>query len=107
MKKKTTKREVRNQVNEEIEQFLQQGGEVTEVARGESGLVDGRYHERSMSFDKRQERTPVDDVLKAIDQRKEAKRSRPARKAPPRKVPKQKVIYDDFGEPLRVVWQDE
>ena len=66
MKKKTTKREVRNQLNEEIEQFLQ-----------------------------------------AIDQRKEAKRSRPARKAPPRKVPKQKVIYDDFGEPLRVVWQDE
>ena len=101
MKKKTTKREVRNQLNEEIEQFLQQGGAVREVARGESGLVDGRYHERSMSFDKRQERTPVDD------QRKEAKRSRPARKAPPRKVPKQKVIYDDFGEPLRVVWQDE
>jgi len=58
-----------------------------------------------MAFEKKQERTPVSDVLRAIDERKEA-RKKPQKKAPVKKSPRQKIIYDDFGEPLRVIWED-
>jgi len=60
-----------------------------------------------MSFEKRQERTPVPDVLRAIDERRDARR-KPQKKTTAKRSsgPKKKVIYDDFGEPLRVVWED-
>jgi hypothetical protein len=108
--KRPTKQEIRKQLDRETEAYLRHGGAVRQVERGATGLVDGRYDERSLAFEKpREERTPVSDVLQVIDQRREAQRkphktvtapaSRPRR-------PKKKVIYDDFGEPLRVVWED-
>ncbi|TNC92682.1 hypothetical protein [Thalassolituus sp.] len=107
MKKSTTKKDLRKALNDDIEEYLRRGGEVHSFARGESGLVDGRYNEQAMAFDKRQERTPVPEVLKAIDDRKEARKKSP-RRAPQKRSsgPKKKVIYDDFGEPLRVIWED-
>lgn len=107
MKKKTTKKDIRKSLTDDIEDFLKNGGAVNTFDRGETGLVNGRYSEQSMSFEKRQERTPVSDVLKAIDQRKESKKKSPSKPATPRKKsPRKKVIYDDFGEPLRVVWEE-
>jgi hypothetical protein len=107
MKKKTTKQDIRNSLTDDVEEFLRNGGEVNSFNRGESGLVNGRYSEQSMSFEKRQERTPVSDVLKAIDERKESKKKSPSKPASARKKsPRKKVIYDDFGEPLRVVWEE-
>ena len=108
--KRPSKQEIRQQLNDEVEQFLQQGGSVKEVARGATGLQDGRYEERGMGFEKpREERTPVNDVLKAIDQRRLEQR-KPKRSASSsgktRRGPRKKVIYDDFGEPLRVIWED-
>ena len=50
-------------------------------------------------------RTYVNDMVAKIDERK-----RKGIKKPPAKVtkrPKKKIIYDDFGEPLREVWVDE
>lgn len=107
MKKRVSKKELRDSLNQDIEQYLEKGGEVHEFERGESGLVNGRYNEQAMSFEKRQERTPVPDVLRAIDERREARR-KPQRKPETKRQsgPKKKVIYDDFGEPLRVVWED-
>jgi hypothetical protein len=107
MKKRVSKKELRDSLNQDIEQYLEKGGEVHEFERVESGLVNGRYNEQAMSFEKRQERTPVPDVLRAIDERREARR-KPQRKSETKRQsgPKKKVIYDDFGEPLRVVWED-
>lgn len=106
MKKKTTKKDLRKSLTDDIEEFLRQGGEVNTFERGESGLVNGRYSEQSMSFEKRQERTPVSDVLKAIDERKESKKKSPTKPVQKKKSPRKKVIYDDFGEPLRVIWEE-
>jgi len=105
MKKKSTKQDIRNSLNQDVEEYLRNGGEVHSFERGESGLTDGRYNEQAMAFEKKQERTPVSDVLRAIDERKEA-RKKPQKKAPVKKSPRQKIIYDDFGEPLRVIWED-
>lgn len=107
MRKRVSKKELRDSLNQDIEHYLQKGGEVHEFERGESGLVDGSYNEHALSFEKRQERTPVTDVLRTIDERREARR-KPQRKSEIVRPsgPKKKVIYDDFGEPLRVIWED-
>ncbi|QQD22151.1 hypothetical protein GJQ54_10430 [Oceanospirillaceae bacterium ASx5O] len=107
MQKRPSKNTVREQLSQEVEDFLLHGGAVTEVPRGASGLQDGRYGQ-PVAFDKpREERTPVSDVLKVIDQRREEQRKthKPATSKKPKR-PRKKVIYDDFGEPVRVVWEE-
>ena len=79
MKKRTSKKDIRDSLNRDIEKYLVRGGEIHSFARGESGIVNGQYHEQKIAFEKKQERTPLDDVVKAIDQRKEAKK----KKSPP------------------------
>ncbi len=106
MKKRPTKRDVRNQLDQEIVDFLQQGGEVQEMPHGASGLVDGRYGQALTFEGGREQRTPVNEALNNISQRREQNRVKPtARPATPKK-PRKKVIYDDFGEPVRVIWEE-
>lgn len=104
--KRRSKAEIRAELDAAMEQFLANGGAVDEVPRGASGLENGRYNDRSLGFEKPSEpRTPVDDVMQAIDQRKgQPKNASPQTSKPSQ--PKQKIIYDDFGEPLRVVWEE-
>lgn len=102
MNKRPTKREIRQQMDNEVDQYLNKGGEVREFQRGESGLVNGKLNDRSSGFEQgKQKRTPLIDELKAVDERK-----KPASSATPVKSsrPKKKIIYDDFGEPIREVW---
>lgn len=109
MKKHTTKRELREQLDQEIQDYLKHGGEVEQVQRGASGLVNGRYIDHTLGFDKpREERTPLTGVLNTIDQRREARRQpvKAAAKSTTRR-PRKKIIYDDFGEPLRVIWEED
>ena len=107
MQKRPSKHAIREQLSQEVQDFLQQGGAVTEVPRGASGLQDGRYGQ-PVAFDKpREERTPLTDVLKVIDQRRDAQRKSHKPAAPKtNSKPRKKVIYDDFGEPLRVIWEE-
>ncbi len=108
MNKRPSKRDLRDQLNQEVDDFLRQGGEVKKVARGETGLQNGRYNDHSLAFDKpKEEHTPLTDVLKTIDQRREASRkhSKPAAEKKHHR-PRKKVIYDDFGEPLRIIWEE-
>lgn len=104
MQKRPTKREVRNQLEQEIADFLQQGGAVQEMPHGASGLVDGRYGQALTFEGGKEERTPVNDALKSIDERKEQHRHKPAPASA--KKPRKKIIYDDFGEPVRVIWEE-
>ncbi len=104
MHKRPTKREIRQQMQSEIESFLDQGGAVHEFQRGESGLINGKIDDRSSGFEQgKQTRTPLVDELKAVDERKKSG-SAPAPAKPSR--PRKKIIYDDFGEPIREVWID-
>jgi hypothetical protein len=104
MNKRPTKREIRQQMNSEVDKYLDTGGEVREFQRGESGLINGRIDDRSSGFEQgKQQRTPLLEELKAVDERK-----KPASSASPIKSsrPRKKIIYDDFGEPVREVWID-
>ncbi|MAY42276.1 MULTISPECIES: hypothetical protein [unclassified Neptuniibacter] len=107
-KKRTSKSELRDQLNAEVAQFLKKGGEIEQVEMGESALIDGRYNQHKSSLDRPspQERTPVHGLLSAIDSRRKKKAS-PSKNSTRLKTPKEKVIYDDFGDPVRTIWVDE
>ena len=110
MKKIITKAEIRAHMEREMTHFLDRGGRVEEVPRGVSGRESGQsmiLPSRSLFIEPSVERTPVPEVVAAIEARR-----KPALKRTPQpkqsRLPKrrQKTIYDDFGEPLRRVWVD-
>lgn len=107
LKKHPTKAELRDQLNAEVEQFLQKGGEIQEVKMGETGLIDGRYSQQKNHFERSapQARTPVHGLLATIDSRRKSKEK--LRHSTKKSLPKKKIIYDDFGEPVRTVWVNE
>ncbi|WP_286239388.1 hypothetical protein [Neptuniibacter halophilus] len=107
-KKRPTKAELRDQLSAEVSQFLKKGGEIKQVEMGASGLVDGRYNQHKARFDhpKPAERTPIHGLLAAIDARRKSK-LQPGNRKTTQTSPRKKVIYDDFGEPVRTVWVDE
>lgn len=104
IKPNKTSRQLQKELNQQIEEFLSNGGKVDEIPRGISGrpyahsplvaLFDGSSSEN---------RTPLPDVVAAIEARKHPVSSTSVRKPKPKK----KVILDDFGQPLRWEWVEE
>lgn len=106
MKPIKTKTQQRNELNAEIERFLQRGGEVKSVPQGTSGNESNAnlFSRSGTPFEPKTERTPVTEVIQALDSRKQKNTASP----PPRKRrPYKKLITDDFGEPIRWVWVEE
>lgn len=89
-----------------MDRFLKEGGRVQVIDPGISGRTDGAPSIKTPIFNQPKEpRTPLNDVVEALDKRREDKKA--AKRAPrASRGPKKKIIYDDFGEPLRTVWID-
>jgi hypothetical protein len=105
MIKRPTKSDLRRELEQQMADYLKQGGQITSVEQGASGLANGAYNKHQFTISQpKQTRTAVPEVLVAIDSRRK-KAPPPAQKTRSR-TPRQQVIYDDFGEPLRVVWVD-
>lgn len=106
-KKKPTKAELRNQLQAEVSVFLKNGGSIKQVDMGETGLIDGKYSSLKSNFDKApaQTRTPIHGLLATIDGRRKAVKQPVPSKTKKRAT--KKIIYDDFGEPVRTVWIEE
>lgn len=111
LKKPLSKAEIRAQLERETEQFLNGGGEVDSIPRGISGKDPGDpplFLNRRLFVEPRSTRTLVPEVVAAIEARRQEKlKRRPKRKRSRLPQPRRKVIYDDFGEPLRKVWVEE
>ncbi|WP_045855583.1 hypothetical protein [Teredinibacter purpureus] len=104
MKPLKTKAQLRQELNDQINQFLATGGEVENVASGQSGNTDNTHlFSNSASFPPKQERTPVTEVIKQVDARRHNGTHSPLNRT---RRPHKKLITDDFGEPLRWVWVD-
>jgi hypothetical protein len=99
-----TKKEIRQELDAEINAFLSDGGEIKDVVRGASGKELGANLNNNIPLNEgKQTRTLLVDEIKALDERKKRKSKSDANKAP--RQPKKRIIYDDFGEPLREVWE--
>jgi hypothetical protein len=100
-----TKAELRKLLEQEMEAFLEKGGQVEEIPRGVSGreAPTGPLRPDHGDAPPRGDRTYLNDVVAAI----EARKRRPGKEKPVRKRPRKRLIYDDFGEPLRWEWVEE
>lgn len=99
-----TKAEIRAELKAQVDAFVRSGGEVKQIPRGQSGVVHGQLIRPVFHDGKPKEtRTPCDTVLKTIDARRISKEKTGLLKK--LRKPQRKVIYDDFGEPLREVWE--
>jgi hypothetical protein len=111
VKKLQTKAEIRAHLEQEMHQFEQGGGSVTEVPRGISGndaTQSSPSHTRGLFLEPSVKRTHVPEVIAAIEARRKDKLVHKP-KAKPQRTPKRrrKIIYDDFGEAVRTVWVEE
>jgi hypothetical protein len=111
VKKPVTKADLRKQLRQETERFLRQGGRVDEIPQGRSGKEPGDpplFLSRRLFIEPRAPRTLVPEVVAAIEARRRDKyRRKPALKRNKVPRPRRKIIYDDFGEPLRRIWLDD
>ncbi len=106
MKPLKSKAQIRKELTSAIEDFLHTGGSVQSIPQGVSGNEKNEnfFGQRS-AFEPRQSRTPLDEVVKELESRKKGKNKKVPNRQQLRR-PRKKIITDDFGEPLRWVWED-
>ncbi len=105
IQKPPTKKQIRDELSKQVEDFLGRAN-ITQIPRGVSGRDPCNHNSKpeSWQFEKNdQQRTYVPEVIDALEQRKHPIKTVNKTKKKPRK----RLIYDDFGEPLRWVWIDE
>jgi hypothetical protein len=110
MEKPPSKAQLRRQIEWQMTEYIDRGGEVLKVPRGISGREPGAgplppaYLAPTAP---RPARTYVPEVVAAIEARRapppKTKTLRARRKTTPRK----QFVYDDFGEPLRWHWVED
>lgn len=105
VKRPIDKKDIRRDLESQVDAFLREGGQIKPIERGETGLDRNKPwsnpFQSGQSQEPPRERTPVPEVVAAIESRKH-KESRKVKSKGPKKV----WIYDDFGEPVRWVWKE-
>ena len=103
----SSKNFIRNELRRKTEEFLSRGGEIKQHTAGETGepLDKPRGRAVFVSGEPRKTRTYINDVVTALDSRK--KKPAISKSTKPKKRPKKKIVYDDFGEPIREIWSDD
>lgn len=104
MSRSVYKDQLREKLRRQTEDFIAQGGRIDRINPGVSGRDDPLRPPPATHFSggPRQERTPIPEVVAAIELRKQQKS--PTRTSVRPKKPRKELIYDDFGEPLRWQW---
>ena len=105
VKVRNSKEQQRYRLERDMERFLSEGGSISEVPNGVSGAdaVSGKGHQTVLFNGPRQaQRTDLSQVAATIASRKHKPRRQRLNARPQRKL-----VYDDFGEPLRWVWQNK
>lgn len=104
------KRYQSKRIRQQMDEFLARGGRVRTVPPGASGDDESdsrRAHQRSFTPKPPATRTPLPDVVAAIEARKKLRKQAVAPKRALRRQPRRRMVYDDFGEPLRWEWVDD
>jgi hypothetical protein len=99
------KHQVKQELAQDVENFLARGGSVEQVGQGETALVNGCFNQQRPTIaSQAQTRTLLSSQVEAIEKRKEERRQPKPTPVKTNRRPTKKWIYDDFGEPLRWVW---
>jgi hypothetical protein len=100
---------MRRHLERQTRSYLKDGGEIRAVPQGVSAVDEAVSAIHTPIFTgKPQQRTPVNDVIDTLNRRREAQlKLSPKTGRRPKAAPKKEIVYDDFGEPIRVVYRDE
>lgn len=101
------KSDLRKEIAELTAAYIESGGKVNAIPRGISGRDGATGPLRPTTFqtgEPARDTTPLTEVVKSIEERRRAK---PVKLKPVKPKPRRKLIYDDFGEPLRWTWVEE
>lgn len=108
MSRSVYKDQLREKLRRQTEEFIARGGHIDRVAPGVSGRGDALRPPPATHFSAgpRPSRTPVPEVVAAIELRRQ---QRTLKHKPQGRVakPRRTLVYDDFGEPLRWEWKDQ
>jgi len=97
-----TKADLRDELQRQIDAFTCQGGTIQQVDKGVTGRESPQASLKTPLFNEPKiNRTPLTEVIAAIDSRRLLKSNA---KKTDKVTSKEKIIYDDFGEPVRKVW---
>ncbi len=107
MKQPPNKDKLRDAIAHQVSAFLGEGGQIQQVRPGVTGVDPQSPGVQPFVFEQaRQTRTPVTGAVAAIEARRRGRKKAAKRTATSRK-PEKRIVYDDFGEPLRWVWRDD
>lgn len=100
-----TKAQIRDELADEVNKFLSSGGSVESVPTGISGNEKNvNLFATATQFEPKKERTPVTDVVQDLEERKKSSQPSATKK---NRGPRRKLITDDFGDPIRWVWEED
>lgn len=103
-----TKKQLHKDHEEKIASFLAHGGTIQSVPPGASSLINGNYNNRHIRLERpHKTRTAIPEVVAAIEARRTANKkvAKPTKQITRHKSVR-KVVLDDFGEPVRVIWSN-
>ena len=100
------KSEIRSELNQQMAHFLAAGGNIETVCQGASAYTDGIPKAATFVINEpRKIRTSVNEATAALAARKTTQKSQHSASNTSRTLRNgPRVIYDDFGEPLRKIW---
>lgn len=109
MKPTKTKQQLRDELNQQLGDYLRDGGRIQEVERGLSGRQDNTPLREAFPDRREPEpRTLVNEIVAAIEARRKPRPPLTAKgQGQRRREPRKKLIMDDFGQPLRWEWRDD
>jgi len=105
---KLSKKSIREDILAKTQEYLSNGGSIEKISLGESGQNTNEPRVRRVFEieESSESKTFLTDVVAAFDARKvKTTKTKPLTQNNSRRY--KKLIYDDFGEPLREVWVDE
>lgn len=108
VKKLPSKADQRYEIEKQMKDFLNKGKHVNEIPRGRSsrdGAENPLLAETWQMDASKGAWTYLPEVVDTLEKRRQQKTVKPVAAKPKR--PRKRLIYDDFGEPLRWVWVDE
>ncbi|MAV76469.1 MAG: hypothetical protein CL691_07610 [Cellvibrionales bacterium] len=106
VKKIPSKADLREELDQQLDTFLDKGKNIAQIPRGVSsrdGATEPLKADTWQMDSKKTEWTFLPEVVDTLEKRRQEKPNTPVKKS----RPKRKLIYDDFGEPLRWVWVDD
>jgi hypothetical protein len=100
------KRILRQDILRKTEEYIARGGQIKKLRSGESAeRADGPRRKAEFVGTDSSQQSDLKEVILEIDKRKTNFKKPP--RVSSKSAPRKKIIYDDFGEPLREIWVEK